>query len=54
MYIKFTDEQKRRANETNLVALLERNGQQVKRVGSQFEWSDNGQTVSIKDNLWFQ
>ena len=53
MYIKFTDEQKRRANETNLVALLERNGQQVKRVGSQFEWSDNGQTVSIKDNLWF-
>ena len=53
MYIKFTEEQKRRANEADLVALLERNGQQVKRVGSEYEWLDGGQTVSIRDNLWF-
>lgn len=53
MYIEFTEEQKRQANETDLVSLLERNGQQVKRVGSEYEWKDGGQTVSIKDNLWF-
>lgn len=53
MYIKFTDEQKRRANEVDIVSLLERNGQQVKRVGSEYEWKDGDQTVSIKDNLWF-
>lgn len=53
MYIQFTEEQKRRANEADLVTLLERNGQQVKRVGSEYEWLDGGQTVSIRDNLWF-
>lgn len=53
MFIEFTEEQKRRANEADLVSLLERNGQQAKRVGSQFEWSHNGQTVSINNNLWY-
>ena len=53
MYIQFTEEQKRRANEADLVTLLERNGQQVKRAGSEYEWADGGQTVSIKGNLWF-
>ena len=53
MYIEFTDEQKRRANEADIVSLLERNGQRVKRVGSEYEWKDGDQTVSIKDNLWF-
>ena len=53
MYIEFTEEQKRRANEADLVTLLEHNGQHVKRVGSEYEWKDGDQTVSIKDNLWF-
>ncbi len=53
MYIEFTEEQKRRANEADLVTLLERNGQQVRRVGSEYEWKDGDQTVSIKDNLWY-
>ena len=53
MYIEFTEEQKRRANEADLVALLERNGQHVKKVGSEYEWKDGDQTVSIKDNLWY-
>lgn len=53
MYINFTDEQKRRANEADIVSLLERNGHQVKRVGSEYEWKDGNQTVSIKGNLWF-
>ena len=53
MYIEFTEEEKRRASEADLVDLLERCGQPVKRVGSQYEWMDGDQTVSIIDNLWF-
>lgn len=33
MFIEFTAEQKQQANEVDLVALLERNGQQVSKVG---------------------
>ena len=50
---RFSEEQKRRANEADLVSLLIRNGQQVKRTGSEYSWLYNGQIVSIKDNLWF-
>ncbi len=53
MNYSISDEMKRKANETDLVSILEHNGQQVKRVGSEYEWKDGGQTVSIKGNLWF-
>ena len=53
MYIEFTEEEKRRASAADLVSLLTRCGQTVKRVGSQYEWKDGDQTVSIIDNLWF-
>lgn len=53
MNIRFTEEQKRRANEADLVALLERCGQQVKKKGSQYVWKDGDRDVSIKDNLWY-
>ena len=53
MFTAFNEEQKRRANEADLVSLLERNGQQVKKSGSEYIWKDEGRIVSIKDNLWF-
>ncbi len=53
MFIEFTAEQKQQANEVDIVALLERNGQQVSKVGSQYEWKGDGRSVSILDNLWF-
>lgn len=53
MFIEFTAEQKQQANEADIVALLERNGQQVRKVGSQYEWKGSGRSVSILDNLWF-
>ncbi len=53
MNIRFTEEQKRRANEADLVNLLERCGQQVKKKGSQYVWKDKDRDVSIKDNLWY-
>ena len=53
MYTRYTDEQTKRAASADIVDLLQRNGQQVKRVGSEYEWLDGGQTVSIKGNMWF-
>ena len=53
MFICFTPEQKQQANEADIVALLERNGQQVRKVGSQYEWKGTGRSVSILENLWF-
>ena len=53
MYIEFTEEEKQRANNADLVDLLRQCGQTVKRVGSQYEWKDGDQTVSIIDNLWY-
>lgn len=53
MFIEFTAEQKQQANEADIVALLEKNGQQVRKVGSQYEWKGTGRSVSILDNLWF-
>ena len=53
MYTRYTDEQTKRAGEVDLVTLLQQHGQQVRRVGSEYEWYDSDQTVSIKGNLWF-
>lgn len=53
MHVVYTDEEKRAASETDIVSILERNGQEVRRRGSEYEWLDNGQVVSIKDNLWY-
>lgn len=50
---KYTEEQIQRANDTNLVEFLRGKGLQVSRVGSEYEWMDGDQTVSIKDNMWF-
>lgn len=53
MLKKYSDEQIQRAANTDLVDFLRQNGQQVKRVGREYEWMDGDETVSIKDNLWF-
>ena len=52
-YVHFTAEQKKAARETDLVAFLERQGEKVKRAGSQYEWMDGDAKVSIRGNLWF-
>ena len=52
-YIHFTNEQKERARRTDLVAFLEKQGEQVKRAGSEYEWRDGFGKVSIRGNLWF-
>lgn len=52
-FVHFTDEQKDRARQTDIVALLERQGEKVRRAGSEYEWLDGSAKVSIRGNLWF-
>lgn len=52
-YINFTDEQKEKARQTDLVYLLKSQGETVKRSGSEYEWKDGSQKVTIRGNLWF-
>ena len=52
-YIYFTDEQKELARQTDLCDLLRRQGEKLKRSGSEYEWRDGSQKVTIRGNLWF-
>ena len=52
-YIHFTDEQKEQARQTDLVSLLKLQGESVKRSGSEYEWRDGTQKVTVRGNLWF-
>ncbi len=42
-YIHFTDEQKE----------IARQGETLKRSGSEMEWRDGSQKVTVRGNLWF-
>ncbi len=53
MITNYSKEQIQRANDTSIVDFLRDRGQQIRRVGSEYEWMDGNETVSIKDNMWF-
>ena len=52
-YIHFTDEQKEIARQTDIADLLRRQGETLKRSGSEMEWRDGSQKVTVRGNLWF-
>lgn len=52
-YIQFTNEQKEQARMTDIAALLQRQGEKLKRSGSEYEWKDGSQKVTVRGNLWF-
>lgn len=52
-YIHFTEEQKVQARQTDIADLLRRQGERLKRSGSEYEWQDGSQKVTIRGNLWF-
>lgn len=53
MYIHFTETQKLAARETDLATFLQRRGEELKRSGSEYEWRDGAQKVTIRGNVWF-
>ena len=52
-YIRYTDEQKERARQTDIAELLRSQGETLKRSGKEYEWSDGGQKVTVRGNLWY-
>ena len=51
-YIHFTDEQKRQANEVDLVEFLRFKGEPLIRSGSEFRMSSN-HSVTVGGNEWY-
>lgn len=46
-YVHFTDEQKEQARQTDLYELLRSQGEKLKRSGSEYEWLDGSEKVTI-------
>ena len=46
-YIQFTEEERERARTTDIVELLKSQGETLKRSGSEYEWLDGTQKVTI-------
>ena len=52
-YIYFTKEQREQARQTDLANFLISQGEKVKKSGSEYEWLDGSQKVSIRGHLWY-
>lgn len=52
-YIHFTTEQREAARQTDLVALLQSQGEHLKRFGKEYVWRDGSERVTVRGNLWF-
>lgn len=53
IYIHFTKEQREQARCTDLAQFLISHGEKVKKAGSEYEWFDGSQKVTIRGNLWY-
>ncbi|MCL3788594.1 DUF3991 domain-containing protein [Ruminococcus bromii] len=52
-YIHFTKEQREQARRTDIASFLVSQGEKVKRSGSEYEWLDGSQKVTIRGHLWY-
>lgn len=52
-YINFTKEQREQARRTDLANFLISQGEKVKKSGSEHEWLDGSQKVTIRGYLWY-
>lgn len=52
-YIHFTKEQREQARRTDLANFLISHGEKVRKSGSEYEWLDGPQKVTIRGHLWY-
>lgn len=52
-YIHFTKEEREQARRTDLADFLISHGEKVKKSGSEYEWLDGSQKVTIRGHLWY-
>ena len=51
-YIHFTEEQKQQARQTDLVALLQSQGERLKRSGKEYVWRDGSKRKLLGRQTW--
>lgn len=52
-YVYFTDEQKEQARRTDIVSLLKSQGEKLKKSGTEYQWNDGSEKITIRGNLWY-
>ena len=52
-YIHFTEQQKEQARQTDIAEMLRSQGETLRRSGSEYEWRDGSEKVTVRGNLWF-
>lgn len=52
-YIHFTKEQREQARCTDLAQFLISHGEKIRKSGSEYEWLDGSQKVTIRGHLWY-
>ncbi len=50
---RFTAQELEYSRKTDLAAMLLSKGAALKRCGSEYQWNNNGEKVSIRGNLWY-
>ena len=52
-FVYFTPQEKEAARNADNVEMLERQGERLKRSGSEYEWGEGSERVTIRGNLWY-
>ena len=52
-YIHFTKEQREQARCTDLAQFLISHGEKIRKSGSEYEWLDGSEKVTIRGHLWY-
>jgi hypothetical protein len=51
--MKYSDEQIRRANETDLVSFLKSRGEKLEKSGREYRWVGQHSSMTIRGNEWY-
>lgn len=52
-FVYFTPQEKEAARNADIAEMLERQGERLKRSGSEYEWGEGSERVTIRGNLWY-
>ena len=52
-YIHFTEQQKEQARQTDIAQMLRSQGETLRRSGSEYEWREGSEKVTVRGNLCF-
>ena len=53
VYKKFSEEEIKKAAETDIVDMLRRQGEELKAVGSEYEWKHGADRITVRGSQWY-